>query len=101
MARDPVAALDNSSGREQIFTSRTADKAGDFVPFPDAWIASFKRDCRPPRPLNLILPPRKPAGAKVVCFHGEPKMEDAVAGYRADPLHSTRRAAWLTDAWRD
>lgn len=101
MARDPIAALNRFAGREQIYTSRSAEARGDFAPFPDAWIASFKRDCRPPKPLNLILPPRKPPEARVVCFHGEPKMEDAVAGYRGGLLHSTRRAQWLTDAWRD
>jgi hypothetical protein len=77
MARDPVAALNRFPGREQIYTSRSAEARGDFVPYPDAWIASFKRDCRPPKPLNLILPPRKPPEARVICFHGEPKMEDA------------------------
>jgi hypothetical protein len=99
MARDPVAALGRSFGREQIYTSRSADAKGDFQPFPDAWIASFKRDCRPPRPLNLFLPPRCPPEAKVVCFHGEPKMEDAVDGYRAGLFHTSRPAAWLREAW--
>lgn len=101
MMRDPVAALDSSFGREQIFTSRTADDAGDFVAFPDRWIASFKRDCRPPRPFNLLLPPRLPPDARVVSFHGNPKMDEAVRGYRSDPLHSTRPAKWLTEAWQD
>lgn len=99
MARDPVAAL--GYGREQIFTSRTADAAGDFVPFPDAWIASYKRDCRPPRPLDLVLPPRLPPDARVVSFHGDPKMSEAIAQNRSGPLAFARRAAWLADAWRD
>ncbi len=101
LARDPEAALVFGHGYEQIFTSRTAEKHGDFLAFPDEWIASFKYDCRPPRPLNMILPPRLPAGARVVCFHGRPKMHEAVEGYFSDPLHMTRRARWLTEAWRD
>lgn len=101
MARDPVKALDASFGREQIYTSRAADAAGDFAALPDDWIASFKYDCRPRRPLNLLLPPHLPPGARVVSFHGAPKMHEAVLGYRSDPFHSTRRASWLTDAWRD
>ncbi|WP_374641975.1 glycosyl transferase [Tabrizicola sp.] len=101
MARDPLAALGRSFGREQIYTSTSAEAKGDFQPFPDAWIASFKRDCRPPRPLNLFLPPRKPEGAKVVCFHGEPKMEDAVRGYwgGGNLAQATRPARWLRAAW--
>ncbi len=101
LARDPEGSLVFGHGYEQIFTSRTAEKAGDFEPFPDEWIASFKYDCRPMRPLNMFLPPRLPPEARVVCFHGAPKMHEAVAGYYADPLHMTRRADWLTEAWRD
>lgn len=101
MARDPDACIALGGGMEQNYTSLNAARHGDFEPFPDEWIVSFKYDCRPPRPLNLILPPRLPAGARVVCFHGRPKMSEAVAGYRADPFHSTRRADWLTRAWSD
>lgn len=99
MARDPETAVALGSGSEQTYTSRAADAHGDFEPFPDHWIVSFKYDCRPVRPLNLIMEPRLPKGAKVVCFHGYPKMEQAVAGYRANPLHSTRPCGWLRDAW--
>lgn len=99
MARDPEAAVAFGYGSEQSYTSRMADKHGDFEPFPDAWIVSFKHDCRPMRPLNLILEPRLPPDARVVCFHGRPKMDEAVAGYRAGPFKSTRPCGWLRDAW--
>ena len=99
MVDDVDGAMALSRGHDQIYISRTAEKHGDFVPFPDEWIASFKYDCRPPRPLNLVLPPRKPKEAIVICFHGRPKMREAVDGFRSDPLHSTRRAAWIRDAW--
>lgn len=101
MLKDPEGSVLLGGGSEQNYTSLNAARHNDFVPFPDEWIASFKYDCRPPRPLNLILPPRKPPFAKVVCFHGRPKMSEAVAGFRSDPLHSTRRSAWLTQAWND
>ncbi len=99
MARDPEAAVARGRGSEQTYTSRSAEMYGDFTPFPDAWIVSFKYDCRPMRPLNLVLPPHKPRDARVVCFHGAPKMEEAVAGFRSDPLHSTRPCRWLKEAW--
>ena len=100
-ARDPEVAMRAFGASEQNYTSFSAKEAGDLAFFPDEWIVSFKYDCRPPKPLNLILPPRRPPGARVVCFHGRPKMEDAVAGYRGGLLQSTRRAGWLADAWRD
>ncbi|MBA3909301.1 MAG: glycosyl transferase [Rhodobacter sp.] len=99
MASNPEAAVAFGGGSEQTYTSKSAARAGDFEPYPDNWIVSFKYDCRPPRPLNLILEPKLPADARVVCFHGRPKMDEAVAGYRAGPLRSTRPCAWLRDAW--
>lgn len=99
MARDPEAAVALGRGSEQTYTSASAARAGDFEPFPDDWIVSFKYDCRPSRPLNLFRPPHLPKNARIVCFHGRPKMDEAVRGYRAGPLHSTRACAWLRDAW--
>lgn len=101
MARDPAACVARAHGSEQSYISWSAQDHGDFQPFPDAWCASFKYDCRPMRPLNLILPPHLPREARLVFFHGKPKMADAVSGYRAGILHSTRPATWLTEAWKD
>ena len=101
MLQDPEGSVALGGGSEQNYTSLNAERHGDFAPFPDEWIASFKRDCRPVRPLNLIVPPRLPPAAKVVCFHGNPKMSEALGGYRAGPFKSTRKAEWLTRAWSD
>ncbi|MFN6925747.1 MAG: glycosyl transferase [Tabrizicola sp.] len=98
MAKDPEGAVALGGGSEQTYTSASAVRAGDFQPFPDDWIVSFKYDCRPARPLNLFLPPRLPVGARVVCFHGRPKMDEAIAGYRAG-LSTTLPCEWLRKAW--
>ncbi|MEO0343736.1 MAG: glycosyl transferase [Pseudomonadota bacterium] len=99
MAADPAAGVALGDGSEQSYTSKLADQRGDFEPFPDEWIVSFKYGCRPPRPLNLLIEPKLPDMAKVVCFHGRPKMEEAVEGYRAGPLHSTRPCTWMRAHW--
>ncbi len=99
MAREPEAAVALGGGSEQTYTSASAARAGDFAAFPDDWIVSFKYECRPPRPLNLIRAPRQPPKARVVCFHGRPKMPEAVQGYRAGLFQSTRPCGWLRDAW--
>jgi hypothetical protein len=99
MTRDPEAAVALGGGSEQTYTSASAVRAGDFQPFPEDWIVSFKYDCRPRRPLNLFREPRLPGNARVVCFHGHPKMDEAVEGYRAGPFRSTRPCGWLRDAW--
>jgi hypothetical protein len=99
MASDPEGDVAFGFGSEQTYTSRSAIRAGDFEPFPSEWIASFKYDCRPPRPLNLFIEPRLPQSSKVVCFHGRPKMDEAIAGYKAGLFHSTQPCGWLRDAW--
>lgn len=99
LVRDTMGETLRHHGSEQSYLSYAAAEAGDFEPFPDEWIASFKYDCRPKRPLNLFLPPRLPPDARVVCFHGRPKMSEAVDGYRVGPLHSTRPATWLRRHW--
>jgi hypothetical protein len=99
MARDPEGAVAFGGGSEQTYTSRSAFQAGDFEPFPDDWVVSFKYDCRPPRPFNLLREPHLPEKARFVCFHGKPKMDEAVEGYRGSLLTSTRPCRWLRDAW--
>jgi hypothetical protein len=101
IARDTENCVLASNGSEQSYVSWTAYEHGDLEFFPDTWCASFKYDCRPPRPLNLILRPRLPPDARLVFFHGRPKMAEAVAGYWPNPLHATRPAPWLTEAWQD
>jgi len=101
MAQDPWTEVMTANGSEQSYVSYLAHEMGDLEYFPDRWCASFKYDCRPKRPLNLIRPPGLPSDTRLVFFHGRPKMSEAVKGYRSDPLHSTRPAKWLTDAWRD
>jgi len=43
--------------------------------WPDEWVRSFKRHCRPVFPLNLILQPKLPKNARIVAFHGKPDPE--------------------------
>lgn len=66
-------------------------------------MVSFKHDCYPTFPLNWLLPPGLPARARVVCFHGHPKMPEAVAGYRSwsAPNRTCRPARWLREHWID
>ena len=62
-------------------------------------IASFKANATPIPPLNLLMPPRIPSGTRVMCFHGEPKMEEAMQGYRGKWYHAALPATWLANYW--
>jgi hypothetical protein len=99
-AADPLGAAARAKYSEQKYTSMTTQARGDFEYFPPQWIASFKRDSIPWLPLNYFQEPRLPPDTRVMCFHGKPKMEEAVEGYRGEWWRTTRPAGWLRENWR-
>ena len=98
-AADPAGSIRSSKFSEQKYTSATAQRHGDFAYFPGEWISSFKRDAMRTPPLNLVLQPRLPAATRVMCFHGNPKMEEAVDGFDGGLLRRTRPCAWVRKYW--
>ena len=110
---------------EQRFVTRAAPGGVRF--WPRRWVRHFRFDCVRTLPLNFLLPPRLPAGAKVVIFPGGLLPPHAIAGrwtrrYQpASPLdhlkglfapdrpepplsylrHYLRPSDWVRDAWSD
>ncbi len=82
---------------EQQFVSHVLRDCMEF--WPDAWMQSFKRSCRPMFPLNHIQPPAEPIGCRVLVFHGRPFPDQAIAGYSGGLFHSTLPAPWLEQHW--
>jgi len=99
MAENPEGAVEMCKGSEQTYTSATAHQNEMFTPYPSDWIVSFKYHCRPKRPLNLLVAPKLPEQARIVCFHGRPNVDEAMNGFKSDPLHSTKPAKWISDNW--
>lgn len=100
-AEDAAGLMRKAKYAEQKYTSMQAQKYGEFAYFPGEWIASYKRDAMRPFPLNHFQEPRLPQGAKVVCFHGRPKMEEAVAGYSRGLLRAAKPCTWLAQRWEN
>lgn len=86
---------------EQRYISLTAHKYKQLEYFPDGWICSFKRQGIPVLPLNFIIEPRLPEKCRVMCFHGDPKMEEAIIGAGTKLRYKTRPAKWLRELWLD
>lgn len=84
---------------EQQYVSRTL--LHDLAFWPTDWVCSFKRSCRPMFPMNLIQSPHQPKNMRVLAFHGYPLPDQAIAGYSAGLLKSTRPATWLEPLWKD
>jgi hypothetical protein len=71
------------------------------VYWPDSWVKSFKKHCRPPYPLNLFLEPRLPKEASIIAFHGRPDPDEALVGYKGKkPHHSVLPAKWIQRHWK-
>ena len=87
-------------GSEQTYTSTRSKNRELFTPFPDDWVVSFKRHCRPHGLSRAFRAPRKPPNAKVICFHGRPKIEEAIAGYGSNLTKRVLPAPWIADDWQ-
>lgn len=98
-AADPAAVMQEAKFSEQKYTSMVAQRHGDFAYFPGDWIASFKRDAMRVPPLNFLLEPKLPDATRVMCFHGNPKMEEAVEGFAGGFMRHTRPCRWLHEQW--
>ncbi len=69
--------------------------------WPEEWVRSFKRTCRPCFPLNLFVPPARPE-TKVLVFHGAPDPDQAIVGFDDGKWrHRTLPAGWIADDWHE
>ncbi len=63
------------------------------------WCVSFKYQCVQPFPLSLVVPPKLPAGAKMVIFHGEVNPPDAIVGRSGKWYRKVLPTPWIKDYW--
>jgi hypothetical protein len=100
LAARPYEEVEAARGSEQRYTSHKAMENKVFAYIPNDWVVSFKYDCNP-FPGNYLHPARLPEGARVVCFHGRPKMPEAIEGYRGSLIRYAKPTVWLQDHWVD
>ncbi len=98
LAANPYSEVEGARGSEQRYTSHKAMDRGVFSYIPDPWVVSFKYDCNP-FPGNWLHAPRLPQDARVVCFHGRPKMTDALEGWNGSLIRHSKPCDWLRDHW--
>jgi hypothetical protein len=74
---------------------------GDPVWWPESWVRSYKWNCRPAFPLNLVRAPALPHDCRILVFHGRPDPDEAIKGFRGRKLHHrTLPAPWIADYWK-
>ena len=99
LAKNPYAEVEKARGSEQRYTSHKAMDNDDFAYIPNELVLSFKHDCLDLPPMNYLRQPRLPQNARVVCFHGRPKMPEVLAGYRGSLLRWSLACDWLQEHW--
>lgn len=68
--------------------------------WPSKWVQSFKRSCMRVFPFNLVMQPKRVKDASILCFHGRPSPEDAIAGYRGKHLNTwVLSSPWMGELW--
>lgn len=98
-----IAEMDRAQDRAQFATEQAflTYAMKERYWWPETWVRSFKFNCRPPFPLNLMMAPAKPKGAKILVFHGQPDPDDALTGYRGKKLHHrVKPIPWIADYWK-
>lgn len=98
-AADPEGAIVRHKGSEQYYTSMTALRHNALNYLPGEMVCSFKRDAVPSFPMNYVDAPRLPDDCRVLCFHGRPLMDEAIAGFRGSWRNWSRPAPWLMKHW--
>ena len=70
--------------------------------WPDQWVVSFKRHLHRTFPLNWVFEAKEPGPqGRIVAFHGKPRPEQALEGYRGSkPHHRVRPTQWLKKYWK-
>lgn len=99
LAANPYSEVEKARGSEQRYTSHKAMERDEFAYIPPEQVVSFKYQCLPRFPSNYWRVPVLPASARVVCFHGRPKMTEAVAGYAGSVLRHSKACDWLKEHW--
>ena len=93
---DKAMDMEVFSTEQRFMTHAVGEKNVNW--WPDNFVRSFKRSCTWPWPLNHFLAPRFDPDTRILCFHGDPSPEEAIAGYRGRPLNTwTRPAPWVKD----
>lgn len=98
--RDNQAASLAAVRNEQEYITGYLARQGKLGYWPDAWCRSFKRHCLRPFPLSLVQPPRIPAGAAIIAFHGKPNPPDAIRGHSGKWYRKVLPTPWVKENWR-
>ncbi|UNU73506.1 glycosyltransferase [Moraxella nasovis] len=85
---------------EQAFLSNYLRKHHHLEYWDASWCVSFKYHCLHNIPLAYFIPPKKPANAKIIIFHGEINPPDAIQGGGGKWYRHVLPSDWIKQAWQ-
>ncbi len=102
MEREPQVVY-RTFGNSQTYVTREIGLPTAF--WPEEWCVSFKHSLVPTWPLNFMLTPKLPKGARIVAFTGKPDPDEALRGRYPAPWYKklykhVRPAPWIGEHWR-
>jgi hypothetical protein len=65
---------------QEYLSYKVIERFGKLNFWPEEWMSSFKFSCLPIWFLRPFVTPKLPKNTKVLAFHGNPKVEDAILG---------------------
>jgi hypothetical protein len=69
---------------QEYLSDMVIKKNGSLKFWPENWCVSFKQHCLPKWYLRHFIAPKKPENAKLIAFHGDPKLQNAIIGKWSD-----------------
>jgi hypothetical protein len=107
-ARPKEVVAQYFTASQEYLSDMVAQKYGALKFWPEEWCVSFKKHVIPNVLLRHFIAPKLPPKAKLIAFHGDPKVSDAIAGRWADDegksykkiYKSILPSPWLADFWK-
>ena len=65
---------------QEYLSYKVIEKYGKLNFWPEEWMSSFKHSCLPVWFLRPLVTPKLPKDTKILAFHGDPKLSDAIEG---------------------
>ncbi len=98
---------------QQYLSAKIIERFGPLNFWPEKWFQSFKFHCLPPIFIRrMVTTPKPKKGTKVLAFHGNPNIKDAIAG-KWQGVNSAKKqkkwkaiykafkpVPWLKDYWK-
>ncbi len=93
---DPLAVIEKyGTATQQYLSAKIIEKFGPLNFWPEKWFKSFKFHCLPPILLRRFVTTPKPGlETKVLAFHGNPNIKDAIAGRWQGPDSAKKQKKW-------